>query len=378
MEIRTNLAASVVGIGIDEVTRAVKHARSAREIGCRGDEGNLIDFVGVASIDIDEQVAVGLDMEANCSVHGYVSRRMVRGNTVRQGAVGHAFHIGLVDTRAQFAAEVAIDGKPFLGDLPLKLYVWRWGKGDILITGEQLSAPDIQVKVHARMDIKTLAAVGIEGLYADSVPRVIERVGNGIGGNESVYRREVRTDAMAAHLIAEVEHRAHLMFGGVLRQSKEGVARLHLVLEVLLLVALHAHKGIHAPRRLLVFRLQLAGLLYGESFRSGVEIVSVTSVEAVASLQAEIELTGGETVPELKPEAGTAVGASAPFCTVVGIDLELVLGFLPAVVQPVELIRKIEEGVCMPESTAHIAVQRCRLRKARGLAQQVVGVEGWA
>ena len=73
MEIRTNLAASVVGIGIDEVARAVKHARSAREIGCRGDEGNLIDFVGIAPIDINEQVAIGLDMEAYCSVHGNIA-----------------------------------------------------------------------------------------------------------------------------------------------------------------------------------------------------------------------------------------------------------------------------------------------------------------
>ena len=73
VEVRANLAAPVVGVSIDEVACAVEHARGAREVGCRGDKGNLIDFVGVAAVDIDEQVAVGLDMEAYCAVHGDVA-----------------------------------------------------------------------------------------------------------------------------------------------------------------------------------------------------------------------------------------------------------------------------------------------------------------
>ena len=114
---------------------------------------------------------------------------MVRGNTVRQGTVGHALHVGLVDTRAQFAAEVTVDGEPFLGDLPFHLHIGRGRKRHILHARQQLSPTDIQVKVHAYMDIEALAAIGVVRLHADDMPRVVQRVRNGIGADESVDSR---------------------------------------------------------------------------------------------------------------------------------------------------------------------------------------------
>lgn len=196
-----------------------------------------------------------------------------------------------------------------------------------------------------------------------------QRIRHLVGLQESILHEDIAADMMCVAAPINVGRGSHLMLRDILRQGKEGISDLRLVLDVGLVVAFNSDKRIDRPYILLILGLHIAEMLDGEPFIA-IVVAAVAGIETVGTTDAEIEVASRERMAEIEADARVAVGTPAPLCPVIGIDIE------DAILAVVEMIGEIEEGIGMPQTATHESVVGVGRGETHRLTEQGVAIEG--
>lgn len=262
----------------------------------------------------------------------------------------------------------SIEGEPFLGNLCLKLDLRRWGESNIIQIRQELTTPDIDIEIDAYMDRKAVAEVGIVRLDTQCVACIEQRISDLVGLQEGVLHENITADMVGIGMPIDIRRGADLMLGDILRQGKERISDLRLVLDVGLVVALYSDEGIDRPDILLILGLHIAEVLDGEALIA-IVVATVAGIETVGTTDTEIEVASRERMAEIEADTRVAVGSPAPLCPMIGIDIE------DAILAVIEMISEIEEGIGMPQPTSHESVVGVGRGKTHRLTEQRVAIE---
>ena len=99
------------------------------------DEHDLIQHIGIASVQFKQQSARGTDMKTDLAIHRRITCYMMVDDAGVNQVIAILFHKLLQRTQTETAGSVRIDGEPLFGNLRLKVHMRRGSKGDILRTG---------------------------------------------------------------------------------------------------------------------------------------------------------------------------------------------------------------------------------------------------
>lgn len=344
----TNLTAAIIGVEIGESAGEDSTIDQGDRID-GSDGGEAVLLVGIAAIDVDEQITIGADMEAELCIDRGVSAYMVGSDTRVDLPIWHTRHIVLQRPHGQRALRRTVEGEPFFGDLCLKLDLRRGGKGNIIQIGQELTTPYIDIEIDAYMDRKAVAEIGIVWLDTQCVTGIEQRVSHLVGLQKGILHEYISSDMVDIRMPVDIRRGANLMLGDILRQGKERVSDLRLVLDVGLVVALDSDKRIDRPDILLILGLHIAEMLDSETFIA-IVVAAVAGIEPIGTTDAEIEVAGRERMAEIEADTRVAVGPPAPLCTMIGIDIE------DAILAVVEMIGEIEEGIGVPQTASHESV----------------------
>ena len=364
----TNLTAAIIGVEVGESTGEDSTIDKRDRID-GSDSRKAVLLISISAVDVDEQITIGADMEAELCIDRGVSTDMVGGDTRVDLPIRHTRHIVLECSRCQAALCHAVEGEPFFGNLCLKLDLRRRGKGNIIQIRQELTTPDIDIEIDAYMDRKAVAEVGIVWLNTQCVAGIEQGVCHLIGLQKGILHEDIAADMVGIGMPIDIRRGANLMLGDILRQGKERISDLRLVLDVGLVVALYSDKRIDSPYILLILGLHIAEMLDGESFIA-IVVAAVAGIETVGATDAEIEVASRERMAEIEADARVAVGTPAPLCPVIGIDIE------DAILAVVEMIGEIEEGIGMPQTATHESVVGVRRGETHRLTEQGVAIEG--
>ena len=158
------------------------------------------------------------------------------------------------------------------------------------------------------------------------------------------------------------------MLRDILRQGKEGISDLRLVLDVGFVVAFNSDKRIYRPNILLILGLHITETFDSERLIA-IVVPPVAGIETVRSAKTEIEVARREGMTEIETYAGIAVCPTTPFCPMIGIDIE------DAILAVVEMICEIEQRIGMPQSATHISVVLVWGGETHRLTEKRIGVE---
>lgn len=364
----TNLTAAIIGVEVGESTGEDSTIDKRDRID-GSDSRKAVLLISISAIDVDKQITIGADMEAELCIDGGVSTDMVGGDTRVDLPIRHTRHIVLECSRCQAALCHAVEGEPFLSNLCLKLDLRRRSKSYIIQIGKELTSPYIDIEIDAYMDRKAVAEVGIVGFDTNSMAGIEQRIRHLVGLQESILHEDIAADMMCVAAPINVGRGSHLMLRDILRQGKEGISDLRLVLDVGLVVAFNSDKRIDRPYILLILGLHIAEMLDIEPFIA-IVVAAVAGIETVGTTDAEIEVASRERMAEIETDARVAVGTPAPLCPVIGIDIE------DAILAVVEMIGEIEEGIGMPQTATHESVVGVGRGETHRLTEQGVAIEG--
>lgn len=364
----TNLTAAIIGVEVGEST-GEDSAIDKRDRIDGGDSRKAVLLISISTVDVDEQITIGADMEAELCIDRGISADMVGGDTRVDLPIRHTRHIVLECPRCQAALCHAVDGEPFLGNLRLKLDLRRWCKSNIIQIRQELPTPDIDIEIDAYMDRKAVAKVGIVWLDTQCVAGIKQGVCHLVGLQKGILHKDIAADMVDIGMPVDIRGGANLMLGDILRQGKERISDLRLVLNVGFIIALYSYERIDRPYILLILGLQIAEMLDGEPFIA-IVVATIAGIETVGATDTEIEVASRERMAEIEADACIAVGTPAPLCPVIGIDIE------DAILAVVEMVSKIEEGIGMPQTASHESVVGIWRDETHRLAEQRVAIEG--
>lgn len=363
-----NLTAAIIGVEVGESTGE----DSAIDKGDRidgSDSRKAVLLISISTVDVDKQITIGADMEAELCIDRGISSNMVGGDTRVDFPIRHTRHIVLESPHCQAALCHAVDGEPFLGNLRLKLDLRRWRKGNIIQIRQELPTPDIDIEIDAYMDRKAVAEVGIVWLDTQCVAGIKQGVCHLVGLQKGILHEDIAADMVDIGMPVDIRGGANLMLGDILRQGKERISDLRLVLDVGLVVALYSYERIDRPYILLILGLQIAKMFDGEPFIA-IVVATIAGIETVGATDAEIEVASREGMAEIESDTRIAFGMRTPLCTMISIDIE------DTILAVVEMVSKIEESIVMPKTASHESVVGIRRGETHRLTEQGVAIEG--
>lgn len=257
-----NLTAAIIGVEVEEST-GENSAVGKRDRIDGGDSRKAVLLVGIAAIDVDEQITIGADMEAELSIDRGVSADMVRSDTRVDLPIGHTRHIVLECPCCQAALCHTVDSEPFLGNLCLKLDLRRGGKSNIIQIRQELTTPDIDIEIDADMDRKSVAEIGIVWLDTQCVAGIEQGVCHLVGLQKGILHEYISADMVGIGMPVDIRRGADLMLRDILRQGKERISDLRLVLDVGLVVAFDSYERIDRPDILLILGQHITEMFDG-------------------------------------------------------------------------------------------------------------------
>ena len=195
-----------------------------------------------------------------------------------------------------------------------------------------------------------------------------QRIRHLVGLQESILHEDITADMMCVAAPINIGRGSHLMLGDILRQGKEGISDLRLVLDVGFVVAFNSDKRIYRPDILLILGLHITETFDSERLIA-IVVTTVAGVEPVGATDAEIEVASRERMTEIETDARVAIGTPSPLCPMIGIDIE------DAILAVVEMICEIEQRIGVPQSATHISVVLVGGGETHRLTEKRIGVE---